>query len=223
MRNFLAALCIASLLFNSVALAGGLSRGLVAKTGGAGKLAEFVGKAKQVGTGLLLAGLFTCVMLACAKDEAADALPKAENRVATLNYEPGASLDEIIANLEQIEGAQVGIVKSSEQGMLTIETDKGTVYLQLSEGEVLVNNGESPLKVTLSEEVVDEGWIAAGSLIAVIPAALIAGGVLFLTGWASYEALVFQDSWREAVITTGIGLFVTAAMGLGTYHLLILP
>ena len=124
MKNFLAALCVAALLFNGVALAGGLPRGLVAQSRGVelasgkkmlqraltgaswGKLAELVGKAKQFSAGLVVAGMLTCGMMACTKDEVANTLQKtAESRVTTLDYDHSATLNEIITSLEQVEGA----------------------------------------------------------------------------------------------------------------------
>ena len=248
MKNFLAALCVASLLFNGVAVAGGLPRGLVAQSRGVellsgkkmlqraltgaswGQLAELVGKAKQFGVGLVAAGVLTCGMLACTKDEVTNAVQQEQSRVATLDYDRSASLGEIIASLEQVEGAQVGIIKSvDQQGTLIIETEAGTVYLQLSEGEVLVNNGESPLKVTLTEAVVDEGWIAEGSLIAVIPA-IIFGGVMFIVA-GTVTAFIFNEfNVTDDLIGAEMTLWVGAASagslfgvltGLGTYSALV--
>lgn len=234
MKNFLAVLCVSLLLSNSIALAGGMPRGLgwskkpieMLRGLGGGKLAELGGRAKQLGAGLLLAGLVTCNMTACTSDEIASAVPKAESRVATLAYERSASLDEIIADLEQVEGAQVGIVTQAERDLLTIESDNGTVYLQLSEGEVLINNSESPLKVTLSEEAVDAGWIAEGSLIAIVPALLVGGGLLVVTGMSIVSSLLWQDrfgtSWRGVAAVAGGGVLVSATMGAGAYYLLVL-
>ena len=232
MRNFLAVLCVSLLMFNSVAVAGGLSRGLgwskkpieMLRGLGGGKLAELSGRAKQLGAGLLLAGLVTCNMTACTADEVANTLPQAQSRVATLAYEHSASLGEIIADLEQVEGAQVGIV-TAEQGLLTVESENGTIYLQLSEGEVLVNNSELPVKVTLYEEAVDEGWIAEGSLIAIVPAVLLASGMLILTGMSVLAGESFfsdDDGWVSGATTGAIGTFISASMGLGTYHLIVL-
>ena len=246
MKNVLAVLCIALLLCNGVAVAGGLPRGLIAKSRGVelesgkkmlqraltgaswGKLAELVGKAKQFGAGMAVAGMLTCGTLACTKAEVTNAVQQEQSRVATLGYDRSASLDEVIAGLEQVEGAQVGIIKSvDQQGTLTIETDDGTVYLQLSEGEVLVNNGESPLKVMLSEEVIDAGWIAEGSLAAIIPAAAVAGGLLIFAGVLAVMVLYDNsygddNSWLKAATVAGIGAYVAPAMGFGTYHLIVL-
>ena len=203
MRNFLAVLCVSLLLFNSVAVAGGLSRGLgwskkpieMLRGLGGGKLAELSGRAKQLGAGLLLAGLVTCNMTACNSDEVTHTLEQEKSRVATLDYQHSASLDEIIAALEQVEGARVGSITHSEQGrlneqgLLTVETDNGAVYLQLSEGEVLIN------KVTLYEEAVDAGWIAIaeGSLIASVPAVLLAGGLLVLAGTTIFAEATLEE------------------------------
>ena len=125
-------------MFNSVAIAGGLSRGLgwskkpleMLRGLGGNKLAELSGRAKQLGAGLLLAGLVTCNMTACNTDEVAQTLEQEKKRVATLAYEHSARAD-LIADLEQVEGAQVGIVTRTEEGPLIIESDNGTVYLQL--------------------------------------------------------------------------------------------
>ena len=248
MKNFLAALCVAALLFNGVALAGGLPRGLVAQSRGVelasgkkmlqraltgaswGKLAELVGKAKQFSAGLVVAGMLTCGMMACTKDEVANTLPKAESRVATLDYDRSATLDEIITSLEQVEGAQIGIIKSIDQhGTLTIETDDGTVYLKLSEGDVLINNSETPLKVTLTEELVNEGWIAEGSLIAVIPA-IIFGGVMFIVAGTVTAFILNEFNVTDDLIGAEMTLWVGAASagslfgvltGLGTYSALV--
>ena len=81
---------------------------------------------------------------------------------------------------------------------------------------MLINNGESPLKVTLHEEAVNAGLIAEGSLIAIVPAVLLAGGLLVLAGMS---ILAGEDSWATTAAT---GLFISATMGLGTYHLLVL-
>ena len=239
MRGFLFALCVAALSFSGVAVAGGLPRGLVAQSRGVellsgkkmlqraltgaswGQLAELVGKAKQFGAGVVVAGMLTCGMLACTKDEVANAVQQEQSRVATLDYDRSASLGEIIAGLEELEDVQVGIIKSvDQQGTLTIETEAGTVYLQLSEGDVLINNGESPLKVMLTEAVVDEGWVAEGSLIAIIPAAMIAGGLFILTVGAAVAALIEEGEW-ELAAAAGLGMFVTTTASLGTYHLIV--
>ena len=152
-----------------------------------------------------------------------------------ISHDRSAGLDEIIAGLEELEDVQVGIIKSvDQQGTLTIETEAGTVYLQLSESEVLVNNGESPLKVTLSEEI-DAGLIAAGSWLAIIPAAVVAIGLLSSTGWFAVRVFdnmlddLFVDyegdfvPWLAAT-TAGVvtSTYVATAMGLGTYHLVVL-
>lgn len=229
MRNFVAVLLISSLLCNSAAVAAGARAGFgwvkkpreMLRGFGGDKLAELSGKVKQLGAGLLLAGFVTCNMMACTADEAARSLSQAESRVATIAaHDRSVSLDEIIASLEQIEGAQIGVIKHAEQDLLTIETDDGTVYLQLSEGGVLINNSESALKVTLSEEAVDAGLIAEGSRIAIVPAIALAGGLLILTGWATLAA--YGDPPWEIATAAGIGLFSSATMGLGTYHLLVL-
>ncbi len=249
MKNFLAALCVAALLFNGVALAGGLPRGLGAQSRGVelasgkkmlqraltgaswGKLAELGGKAKQFSAGLVVAGMLTCGMMACTKDEVANTLQKtAESRVATLNYDRNATLDEMITSLEQVEGAQIGIIKSIDQhGTLTMETDGGTVYLQLSEGDVLINNSETPLKVTLTEELVNEGWIAEGSLIAVIPA-IIFGGVMFIVAGTVTAFILNEFNVTDDLIGAEMTLWVGAASagslfgvltGLGTYSALV--
>ena len=248
MKNFLAALCVAALLFNGVALAGGLPRGLVAQSRGVelasgkkmlqraltgaswGKLAELGGKAKQFSAGLVVAGMLTCGTLACTKDEVANTLPKAESRVATLDYDRNATLDEMITSLEQVEGAQIGIIKGfDQQGILTIETDDGIVSLQLAEGEVLVNNSETPLKVTLTEELVNEGWIAEGSLIAVIPA-IIFGGVMFIVAGTVTAFILNEFNVTDDLIGAEMTLWLGAASagslfgvltGLGTYSALV--
>ena len=223
MKNCLALLCSASLLFNGVAVAGGgLGRGLVAEKHGLSKL---VGKlARGAGT-VAVTAMLACGGTGCTKDEVA-ATVQAERRVATLDYDRSASIDGIIAAIEQTDGAQIGIVKSVDQhGTLVVETDAGSVYVQLAEGEVLINNGATPLKVTLTEEVIDEGWIAEGSLIAIIPAVAVAGTLLFFTGWAAFMAIF--DPFEEgkpgtAIAIAGVGALLTAATGLGTYHLILM-
>jgi len=235
MRNFLAVLCVSLLMFNSVAVAGGMSRGLglskkpieMLRGLGGSKLAELSGRAKQLGAGILLAGLVTCNMTACNTDEVAQTLEQEKSRVATLAYEHSAR-DDLIADLEQVEGAQVGIVTRTEEGQLIVESDNGTIYLQLSEGEVLINNGESPLKVTLYEEGVDAGLIAEGSLIAIVPAVLLAWVLLGVTGTTIFseerlEKVFNGDGWMAWMASVGAGwLLFNATMGLGTYHLLVL-
>ncbi len=224
MRNFLAALCVASLLFSSVAMAGGLSRRLASE---GSRLGQLIVKAKQVGASLAVAAMLTCGTTGCnTKDEAAHAV--ADRRVATLNYEHDASIDEAIAQLEQTEGAQIGIVTGVDsQGMVTLETDGGTVSLQLLGGEALINGGKSPLKVALFEEVVDEGIISEGSRLAIIPGYLVAGGLLVFSGVVTLASMFNfgggEDiSKLETVTTVGIGLLASATMGVGTYHLLVM-
>ena len=226
MKGFIAVLCIAALLSNGVALADGgklrlLQRGLAAHTQESGKLAKLFGKAKQYGAGVLLATALTCGMLACTKGEVANTL-ESQNRVATLDYEQDATLKEIIAGLELVEGAQIGIVKSNEQGLLTIATENGgAVYLQLSGGEVLVNSSETPLKVILSEA--DEGWIGKGSLIAIIPAGLVALGGIALTGMVFAVSILEGENIFGSLLRYGaVGVTVTAALSYGTYYLLLL-
>ena len=210
------------LLFNGVA-AGGLPRGLIAKSQGASKLAEFFGKTKQFGAGVVVAWALTCGMMACTKDEVTNTLQKEQSRVATLDYDRSATLDEITTALEQMEGSQLGIIKNvDQQGELTIESDDGIVYLQLLEGEVLVNNGESPLKVTLTEEVIDEGLVAEGSLVAVVPAAALSGALLLFTGLFVTDLWVYGESLRRVASYTVILSGVSAGIGLGIYYLIVL-
>ena len=224
MKHFLAVLCSASLLFNGVAVAGGgIGRGLVAEKHGLSKL---VSKLTQAAGTLAVTAMLACGMSGCSQDEVADAVRTAERRVATLDYDRSASIDGIIAAIEQTDGAQIGIVKSVDQhGTLVVETDAGSVYVQLAEGEVLINNGATPLKVTLTEEVIDEGWIAEGSLIAIIPAVAVAGTLLVLTGFTAFSAMFDPFDGGEpgaAALVTGIGSLLTATAGLGTYHLILM-
>ena len=238
MKGLIAVLCIAALLGNGVAFAGGntlrmLQRGLAAPSQEAGKkagkLGKWLGKAKQFGAGIVLAGVLTCGTLACTKDEVANSLQEQQSRVATLDYEQNATLKEILAGLELAEDAQIGIVKNDKQDLLMISNNNGTVYLQLSEGEMLVNNASTPLKVILSEEVVDEGWIAEGSWFAITPAGLVALGGLTLTGMAIFGALVDPIFDAGAVVSGlevigigALGSLLTSATSYGTYHLLLL-
>ncbi len=219
MRNFLAALCVASLLFSSVAVAGGLSSRLAPESS---RLAKLISKTKQWGASLAIAGVLTCGTIACNNgDEAARALAEANERVTTLEYGRSARFDAIITHLEQAEGAQIGIVAGIDsQGVVKLEADGGTIYMQLLEGEVLINGSELPLKVTLSEEVVDEGVIAEGSRLAIIPAFLVAGGLLILSGVYAVDSL--RGSKSEAFTVASIGTFVAATTGTGTYHLLVM-
>ena len=94
---------------------------------------------------------------------------------------------------------------------------------------MLVNNGESPLKVTLTEEVVDEGWIAEGSLIAIIPA-IIFGGVIFIVAGTVTAIILNEFNVTDHLIGAEVTLWVGAASagllsgaltGIGTYSALV--
>ena len=228
MKGFLALLCSAALLFNGIAVAGGgLGRGLVAEKHGVGKL---VSKLTQGAGTLAVAALLACGISGCSSDEIADKVRMAEDQVTTLNYDHNTSIDEIMATIEQTEGAQIGVVRSvDEQGTLVIETNDGDVTLQLDKGEVLVNNGEAPVKVTLIEEVIDQGWIKEGSWIAIIPAVAVAGGLLFMAGSTLLLAgdTLLQEYFHNhemAELLGGAAIFTYAAasMGTGTYHLIVM-
>ena len=184
----------------------------------------------------LAAATIVCATSSCTTDKVADTVRDAKNRVIELGHDRGASLDEIIGQMEE---ARVGVVRSvDQQGTLAVEVEGSTVYLQLADGDVLINNGESSLKVALSGEEIGEGWIASGSVVAIIPASVVAGLLLFYTGLYAVPAVIdVFDMYRnrelylksylvngtvEFAIVTGIGGFASLTMGLGTYHLLVL-
>ena len=211
MRCFIAKLCVVLLVFNSVAFAGGVQRGII-------------GKAKKIGIGALAIGMLACGTIACSKDKVGSETPKQE--VATLSYDQSTTVNELITDIEQLEGAQIGVVKSVDynQGAITIETADGVVSMHLAKGEVLVNNGETDLEIILSEEAFDEGLIAEGSWVAIIPGIAVAGAGLALAGWGTLTAFVFDDDellW-EVIATAGIVSAIGLTSGLGVYHALVM-
>jgi len=79
-----------------------------------------------------------------------------------------ADLNEIVAELKQIEGARIGVIKRVDHDELSMEIYDGAVYLQLSRGEFLVNNSDLPVKIILSEEIGDERSWSWGDAVLVV-------------------------------------------------------
>ena len=212
MKCFMAKFCVVLLMFNSVAFAGGLQHGII-------------GKAKQIGIGALATIMLTCGTIACSKDKVGSETPKAE--VAALSYDQSTTIGELQADIEQLEGAQIGVIRSVDysQGAVTIETADGVVSTHLAKGEMLVNNGETDLEVILSEEAFDEGLIAEGSLIAIIPAIVVTGVGLSLTGMGAFMGWMAHDdstSILGTITTIGVISLVSLTAGFGTYHALVM-
>ena len=221
MKSFLALLCSAALLFNGVAVAGGgLGRSLVAEKRGVGKL---VSKLTQGAGTLAVAALLTCGIAGCSQDEIAGKVEAAKSQVTAFDYNQSTSIDEVIATIEQTEGAQIGVVKHVDQdGTLVLETDGGDVTLQLEKGWALVNNGEAPVKVTLIEEATDQGLIAKGSWIAIVPAVAVAGGLLFMAGYTLLAISYHIEEDRKWLWLAALYTSAAAAGGLGTYRILVM-
>ena len=216
MRCFVAKLCVVLLMFNSVAFAGGLQRGIM-------------GKAKQIGIGALATIMLTCGTIACSKDKVISETPKRE--VAALSYDQSTTVNELITDIEQLQGAQIGVVKSIDynQDAITIETADGVVSMHLAKGEVLVNNGEADLEVILSQEAFDEGLIAEGSWIAIIPGVAFGAAWPVLLGIGFYRHYIRDKNpfrWsnqvaRDAVYISGATSLISGLLGISVYQILV--
>lgn len=189
----LVALCALSLIFTDASVAGtrglGWSKQPIERLRGLGveKLVNLSDKAKQLGAGLLLAGLATCYPMACTADEVAP-LPEMENRVTALADKHRVGLDQIIVIVEhgQTEETQIGIIRISDENQLILETgypDQNT--FTLLEGEILINNSESPLKVTLHKETNTWGFHEFFGL----------GVGVVIVGWLLYALLDMLGVW----------------------------
>ena len=83
-----------------------------------------------------------------------------------------ADLNEIVVELKQIEGARI-VTKQIDHDELSMEID-GTVYLQLSGGEFLVDDGDVPVKIISSEEIGDErSWTWGDTVLMVVIGGLV--------------------------------------------------
>lgn len=149
-----------------------------------------------------------------------------KRHATTISYEDAKniSVEELIASLEQVGDTEFSLVRLNYHGMPTAGHFRGsTIFLQLLEGEILINNGDLPLKVILpAEEAVDEGWIADGSWIAIIPSAAIVAGMFYVTLLATSAIKSDGMDNYEVLTTLIVGLFGSGAAGIGSYHLITL-
>jgi len=202
MRGFLATLCVLSLIYTNATATGlrglGWSKRPIEMLRGFGgdKLADLSSKAKQLGAGLLLAGIVTCSAMPCVADEITHILPETE--VTNLIYTDSINLYQVTAELKQIEGAQIDIIEIADQNLLTVEIDNGTVHLQLSENEIPTS--ESPI----------EGWLE-------IALAVGTGTLVFVT----LTALISKDIWPSYGVALAMVTLLSGMTSAGTYYILL--
>lgn len=197
MRGFLVTLCVLSLIYTNATATGlrglGWSKRPIEMLRGFGgdKLADLSSKAKQLGAGLLLAGIVTCSTMPCVADEITHILPETE--VTNLIYTDSIDLYQVTAELKQIEGAQVGIIEIADQNLLAVEIDNGIVRLHLSESETLTG-----------------GWLD-------IALAVGAGTLVFVV----LTALVPKDIWPSYGVALAMVTSLSVTTSAGTYYILL--
>lgn len=176
----------------------------------------------------ILAGVaavaIACTVSSCARNTVEQDVIN-NKTVVNVSHDYEASLNEVVENVAQIEGAQIGIVQKVDQasGVVEIATEDDTTYLQLPANSVLINNSEQSLRVSQEE---DEGWIAPGSMLALIPAWAVAAlmGVHavrhFYYYWSEYSPLWFHF-WLSSSEPVRL-IFATPTAAVGTYYLLVM-
>ena len=202
MRGFLATLCVLSLIYTNATATGlrgvGWSKRPMEMLRGFGgdKLADLSSKAKQLGAGLLLAGIVTCSTTPCIADEITHILPKIE--ATNLTYKESKNLYQVTAELKQIEDAQIDIIEIADQNLLAVEIDNGTVHLHLSENEI----------PTTAPPI--EGWFE-------IALAVGAGTLVFVT----LTALIPKDIWPSYGVALAMVTLMSVWTSAGTYYILL--